>query len=98
MSTSTHLTGTRDSHERFPEIATFQSPASAPPPGRSSPVSAVLCAETRDQSVSPWAHSCFLADDVLGDDQEACDFCSRGTALARCASPRPKEKFSPGAS
>src|ERR1700680_3798498 len=31
-------------------------------------------------------------------NQEACDFCSRGTALARCASPWPKEKFSPGAS
>ncbi len=53
-----------------------------------------LCAETRDQSVSPWAHSCFLPDGVLGDDR----FLSRGTALARCASPWPKEKFSPGAS
>src|ERR1700730_3005415 len=34
----------------------------------------------------------------LAPKDQACDFCSRGTALARCASPWPKEKFSPGAS
>jgi hypothetical protein len=35
---------------------------------------------------------------LLKSKDQACDLCSRGTALARCASPRPKEKFSPGAS